>query len=213
MHIVSSLNAPWCAWTMLGLLLCCIFGEWFQPGVLSQAHTSLVVRNDRTYKEAPANFMGQLLIALFRIGTVALTLCLCWAPENRFSFASFWVVCGLIVLMFMVKMLCNSLLDYTFMLSRRFGTPYEHYGNLFTLVALVLYPVLLVLLRFTSPLAARWTLGIVLVLFILIWIYRTFRTYVVSPVAVIYLLIYICTLEIMPFAGLVYLSAKTISVL
>jgi hypothetical protein len=99
------------------------------------------------------------------------------------------------------------------MLSRRFGTPYEHYGNLFTLVALVLYPVLLVLLRFTSPLAARWTLGIVLVLFILIWIYRTFRTYVVSPVAVIYLLIYICTLEIMPFAGLVYLSAKTISVL
>ena len=198
---------------MFGLLLCVILSEWFQPGVVSQAHLSLVVRNDRLYKEAPANFMGQFLVSLFRIGTLALALCLCWAPENQFSFGAFGVISGLIIAVFLVKMLCNTIVDYTFTLSRRFGAPYEHYGNLFTLVALVLYPVLLLLLRFASPLAARWCLGIIMSIFLLLWIYRTMRTYITTPVAMLYVLVYICTLEILPFVGLAYLSAKTISIL
>ena len=212
-HIFSSVNAPWCAWTMFGLLLCVILSEWFQPGVVSQAHLSLVVRNDRLYKEAPANFMGQFLVSLFRIGTLALALCLCWAPENQFSFGAFGVISGLIIAVCLVKMLCNTIADYTFTLSRRFGAPYEHYGNLFTLVALVLYPVLLLLLRCASPLAARWCLGIIMSIFLLLWIYRTMRTYITTPVAMLYVLVYICTLEILPFVGLAYLSAKTISIL
>lgn len=198
---------------MFGLLLCVILSEWFQPGVVSQAHLSLVVRNDRLYKEAPANFMGQFLVSLFRIGTLALALCLCWAPENQFSFGAFGVISGLIIAVCLVKMLCNTIVDYTFTLSRRFGAPYEHYGNLFTLVALVLYPVLLLLLRFASPLAARWCLGIIMSIFLLLWIYRTMRTYITTPVAMLYVLVYICTLEILPFVGLAYLSAKTISIL
>lgn len=198
---------------MFGLLLCVILSEWFQPGVVSQAHLSLVVRNDRLYKEAPANFMGQFLVSLFRIGTLALALCLCWAPENQFSFGAFGVISGLIIAVCLVKMLCNTIADYTFTLSRRFGAPYEHYGNLFTLVALVLYPVLLLLLRFASPLAARWCLGIIMSIFLLLWIYRTMRTYITTPVAMLYVLVYICTLEILPFVGLAYLSAKTISIL
>ena len=198
---------------MFGLLLCVILSEWFQPGVVSQAHLSLVVRNDRLYKEAPANFMGQFLVSLFRIGTLALALCLCWAPENQFSFGAFGVISGLIIAVCLVKMLCNTIADYTFTLSRRFGAPYEHYGNLFTLVALVLYPVLLLLLRCASPLAARWCLGIIMSIFLLLWIYRTMRTYITTPVAMLYVLVYICTLEILPFVGLAYLSAKTISIL
>ena len=198
MHILTSQNAPWCAWMMLLLLLCGILGEWFQPGVISQAHTALVVRNDRIYKEAPVNFMGQLLISLFRIGTLAMALWLCLTPESHYSFAAFWAVSGMMLVLLVVKMLCNWLLDFTFMLTRRFGAPYEHYGNLFTLMALVLYPTLLVLLRFSSPVATRWIVGIIALVCILVWIYRMIRTYITSPMAMVYLLLYICTLEILP---------------
>ena len=212
-HILSPLTAPWCGWTLLGLLLFALLAEWAQPGVVSQAYTSLAVRNDRTYKESPTNFMGQFLITLFRIGTMAMMLCLCWMPAERFSFAAFWAVCGIIMLVFVIKMLCNLLLNYSFTLERRFGTPYEHYGNLFTLLTLILYPALLVLVHVVSPVAARWCLGLALSTFCLLWFYRCFRTYTVSLAAVIYLIIYSTTLELLPFAGLAYISAKTISIL
>ena len=120
---------------------------------------------------------------------------------------------GIVLLVLMAKMLCYVLLDYTFMLSRRFGNPYEHYGNLFTLLALTMYPMVLILLRFSSVAATRWIMGCLAAVFILIWSYRIIRTYIASPIAVLYVLIYICTLEIVPLVGLTYLSAKMISML
>ena len=212
-HIISPLSAPWCGWTMLGLLICAVLSEWFQPGIITQAPMSLMVRNDRLYKESPTNFMGQLHITLFRFGTLAMALCLCWTPEGQFSFAAFAAMVGIIALFFVVKMLGNWLLDYTFMFTRRFGAPYEHYSNLLTLAALVLYPVMLILNYLVSPLAARWSVAVIAALFCLLWLYRCIRTYITSPVAIIYIILYFCTLEILPFIGLAYISAKTIAIL
>lgn len=213
LHIVSSASAPWCSWTMLSLLLCAVLSEWFQPGVIIQTPASLAVRNDRTYKESPVNLMGQLLITLFRIGTVSMALCLCQCPERGFSFIMFAVACGLVLAVLGLKMLCNSLLDYTFMFSRQFGAQYEHYGNLFTLATVVLYPVVLVLMRMAAPAAARWCLAFVTGLFVITWSYRCIRTYITSPRAVLYLLLYVFTLEILPFAGIAYIFAKIIVIL
>ena len=212
-HIISSQSAPWCSWTMLGLLLCAVLSEWIQPGVITQAPSSLAVRNDRLYKEAPVNFMGQLLITIFRIGIIAFALCLCRETQGQFPYRLFWMMSGLVLMVFLVKMICNWLLDYTFMLSRRFGSPYEHYGNLLTLLSLAIYPVVLIFLRYSSIPATRWIIGSLAVLFLLIWSYRLIRTYTASPLAMLYVLLYICTLEVVPFVGLAYLSAKLLSIL
>ena len=113
-HILSPMSAPWCGWTMLVLLLCAVLGELAQPGVISQASASLLSRNDRTYKNAPVNFIGQSLITLFRIGTLAMTLFLCFYQKGNFGFGTFILLCGIIFAILLMKMLCNTLLDYTF---------------------------------------------------------------------------------------------------
>jgi hypothetical protein len=212
-HIISPLSAPWCGWTMLVLLLCAVLGEWFQPGVISQSVSSVVVRSDRTYKDAPVNLQGQLLVSLFRIGTIGMALCLCRAPEGSFSFAAFWVACGLTLGVLILKMLCNLILDYTFTINRRFGAPYEHYSNIVTLGTAVMYPILLILIHASIPAVTRWSLATVAALFGLVWLYRCLRTYVVSINALVYVLIYFVTLEILPFAGLTYIFAKTLTLL
>lgn len=209
-HIISPLSASWCGWTMLALLVSGVMSEWFQHGVLGQAYLSLAVRADRAYKESPANFMGQTLVNIFRTGTFAMALCLCFPTEGRYSFAAFGAVCGLIIGVMLVKMICNALLDYTFALSRRFGPVQEHYSNLFSLAAMVLYPVLLVLMRVGTPLVAQWTVGIVAALFVAVWFFRAIRTYLISPIAFVYIILYICTLELLPMALLAYMSEKTI---
>jgi len=207
------MSAPWCGWMMLALLLCAVLGEMFQPGVISQAHASLLAQNDRTYKNAPTNFQGQLMMTIFRIGTMAMGLYLCLYTGGNAGFGVYAALCGLVIAMIVVKMLCNNLLDYTFQISRRFMPPYEQYGDITTIVAYILYPALLVMLRVDDLLVNRWLVGSVIALFLLMWLYRLARNYVQSFAALAYVVLYIGTLEILPLGFLFYLGSKTISIL
>lgn len=212
-HIITPMSAAWCGWTMLGLLFCAILSEYMQPGIISQAPLSLWAQSDRVYKDAPVNFMGQTLISLFRIGTMAMALCLCFDTGRPFRFAAFATVCGIILAILIAKMVCNILLDHTFMLSRRFSSPYEHYANITTIACCLLFPCLIVTLRIGNTAVSRWVLGVITALFLLMCLYRMIRTYIQSPLAIIYVLLYICTLEVLPLGILLYLSSQTLSFL
>ncbi len=196
---------------MLGLLVFGIFSEYFQPGVISQAPASLRVRTNRMYKNAPVNFFGQACISIFRLGTVAMSLCLCFGTQDHFSFLDYLAINALILAIVAVKMIGNVLLDYTFSLSRRFGAVYEHYANIATLICLLLWPAILILLYVSSLAAYRWAAGIAAILFIALWVYRSAAQFITSPVALLYMLLYWCTLELLPLAALFYLSEITIT--
>lgn len=210
-HIISPMSAPWCGWIMLGLLVCGILSEYFQPGVITQSWDSLRIRAERSYKDAPMNFIGQMLLNMFRLGTLAMLLCMCFSEEGQFSFLAYLAVNALIVGVMMVKMLCNVTVDYTFQLTRRFGGAYEHYSNIATMLGLIVWPTLLVLLHVGNTAVNRWALGIAAILFFALWVYRSAAQYIKSPMAVLYVLVYWSTLELLPMAVLVYLSEKTIT--
>lgn len=198
---------------MLALLLCAVLGELLQPGVISQAHSSLLSHNDRTYKDAPANFMGQMMMTLFRIGTAAMGLYLCLYSGGQCTFPVFAALCGLIITLILGKMLCNQLLDYTFQISRRFMPAYGQYGDITTMTACILYPALLVMMRVSNPIVNRWLVGCIAVLFLLMWSFRLMRNYMQSFNAMIYVLLYIGTMEVLPLGLLFYLGSKTISII
>lgn len=196
---------------MAGLLLCALLSEWFQPGIITQAHESLTAHTDRMYKQSPNTFLGQFLMALCRIGTLAMALCLCVYEGSDLSFAVFGAVCGLVVVVLLIKMLSNMAIDYTFMLSRYFGKATELYADISTLAIILLYPVVLVMLRLDNPVLTQWGVGIVTLIFLGMWIYRSARLYLVSPMAAGYLMLYIGTLEVLPLAALYVGSAKLIA--
>lgn len=212
LHILSPLSAPWCGWVMVGLFLCAVLSEVFQPGVIMQSPLSLIAQTERTYKDSPANFSGQLLISVFRIGTLSMALCMCFYGGGTFRFGAFAAICGLIVAFILLKMLCNILLDYTFQFNRRFASSYEHYANIATMSICVLYPGLLVLLRIGALSATQWVLGGTALMFLLLCGYRMARTYVYSPMALVYVILYIGTMEVLPLALLYYTSSQILSI-
>lgn len=212
-HIISPSSAVWCSWIMLALMLCGIMSELFQPGVVLQAKNSLLAQSDRLYKESPNNFMGQLMITLFRIGVITMAVYLCCPQPEVFSFTGFGVIAGIVITVTLVKMICNACIDYTFSLSRRFGSAYEHYANIITLTTLLAYPALLVLLRYGNPIVNRWVFGCIAGLFVLLWFYRAGRQFVSSPKAFGYLLIYCCTVEILPWILIYMLSEQTLTII
>ncbi|MBR6166812.1 MAG: DUF4271 domain-containing protein [Paludibacteraceae bacterium] len=212
-HIVSPWTAPWCGWTMLLLVLFAALSEAMQRGVITQAMSSFTARTDRMYKDAPTNVLAQIFITFFRLGTLAMMLCLCLGPYDRFTFAMFGVVCAIIVGVLLLKMAVTALIDYTFMLSQRFGAVYEHYSNILTIISVVLYPLMLLFMHIGNQEATRWLLGITAVIYLLAWMYISARWFVQSPKAVLYLLLYFATVECLSIAALVFISAKTISLL
>ena len=132
-HLLSPMSAPWCGWTLFGLFLCAVFSEYMQPGIIRQAPLSLLAQTDRTYKDAPATFLGQTLLTIFRIGTLATAIYLSLYTEGVFRFVTFAAICGCTVAVLLVKMLCNRWLESTFQFSRHFAPFYEQYGDISTL--------------------------------------------------------------------------------
>lgn len=206
-HILTPWSASWWGWTMFLLLLCGIASEFMQPGVISQAHRSLLSHNERTYKDA------QLLVTLFRTGTIAMGISLCVYSGGELSFTAYAAVIGAIFGTMLLKRICNGLLGYTFMLSQRSAPVYEQYGDLTTICACLLYPAILVAVHLGSIHAVRWICAAVAVLFLVVWTYRVGRTYACSPAALLYIALYIGTLEILPMGGLLYLSSIMITTL
>lgn len=209
-HILSPYSAPWCAWTMLGLLVCAIVSELIQPGIITQAGVSLHTRADRTYKEAPNNFLGKFFVSVFRVGISAMAVYMFLSNNRPFTIKVFGIICAIILSVILIKKLCNTLLDYTFQLSRRFASVYDHYSNIYTIAAIVLYPFLLVLIYIGHAQLTQWVIGIICLLFVITWTIRGARIFIVSPKAILYFMIYICTLELIPLGMIFYLSEQTI---
>lgn len=195
---------------MLILLFCAVVSEFLQPGIISQAHYALGQTN-RIYRDAPVHFLGQVLIMLFRLGTIALAVYLAVHSGERFGFGSFALIVGWVIAVLIVKMGGTVLVDYTFQISRRFSALYSQYNDIATMTTCLLYPCLLFTLRLGNPTAHRAVLAVSVGLFIGLWTYRVVRSYMKSPAAILYIALYICTLEVLPIAALIYLSSITIA--
>jgi len=207
---MSPWSAPWCGWIILALLVCAVMSEFMQPGIISQAHTSLLAQTDRTYKESPMNLWGQVFITLFRLGTIALALYMSLYSGGTFGFGTFALIGGLTVAVLLVKLAGTALVDYTFQISRRFMPSYSQYSDIATIAVCLLYPGMLIALRIGDAAALRWLLAGIAALFILLITYRFLRNYMVSLRAVMYVILYVATLEVLPMGALFYISSITI---
>ena len=209
-HIISPISAPWCAWVLLGLLVSLVLSELLQPGVVSSSFTTLLSRAERTYKNVPNNFMGQLMITLFRIGCLSMALYIAIWQGGTFSSRGFFVIEAIVLGVLIFKMLCYVFLKYVLSISSQFSIATEHYSNLFTLSMVLLYPLLLFVYYIGSSMVCLYVLCALAALFLLVWLIKGARLCVVSPMGVVYFLLYICTLEVLPILGIYYLSAKTV---
>jgi hypothetical protein len=210
-HIISPLSAPWCGWVLFGLLLCAVLSEYMQPGIVRLAYVSLIARSERTYKDAPVNLYGQILIFLFRLGTLAMGISICLYNGSTFSIAVFGIVFGLVLATLLVKLLCNKWLDYTFSLSRRYMPMHEQYGDLSTIACTFLFLGIMIVMHTGRLALAPWILGGATALFVLMCLYRVTLHYVQSPMGMLYVLIYIVSLEVLPLGVLYFLCSKTIA--
>lgn len=205
-HIVTLYSAGWFGWTMLVLAVCAVLSELFQPGVITGVPSQVFAHSERTYKQTPDNFPGQLTVTVFRLGTPALLLMMIMgdrfaSPGN--GFALYGISIAMILVVMLVKMLCNALVDYTFSLRANAAGMTDMYANIATFMGLLLYPAILLLPFIGSVAVNRWVAGVAAALFVGLITYRLMRTYMTSARSIFYILMYVFTLELLPLGVLV----------
>ncbi|MBR1878523.1 MAG: DUF4271 domain-containing protein [Paludibacteraceae bacterium] len=204
-HIVSLYNASWYGWTLLLLGICAVLSEVFQPGVMTGITGTVFARSERMYKRTPDNFPGQLSSTIFQIGTLALMLVMIW--RDRFDSAAngialYGIAAAMIVAVLLVKTALNGLIDYTFQLKASAEVS-THMAGITMLVCLGLYAAALVLPLAHSVVVNRWVAGALGIVYLALTTYRMVLVFMSGAKSILYILMYVMTLEVLPIGVLV----------
>lgn len=197
---------------MLGLAICAILAGVFQPAVIRQGFVSLFSKVERSYNDSPMNYVGQVLLFVFRAGIVGMAIYLftynshlaTHTADGEFLFSRYMTIMGAVAATEIVKYLVSLLLNYTFQLSRQFATLFAHYTYVSTSICCVLYPLLLLIIYFGSQ--ALTTIGLCVMMSVcwLVLFIKWIRVFFTSIPSVIYVLLYILTIEVLPLLTLTY---------
>lgn len=202
-HIVSTpLSETWPSWMMLLLLLVMAAAISHQPGMLQTAFRGLITRMERTYSDASADLMSQMLTATYRIGILAMTLYVLFFGTGHFSVLIYLMVIGCIVVYELLRSTMTWLVGYTFFSLRGLEEPRTFYRNLCLITSVVLFPVTLVMMNIGTGLWAYILLAVIGITFIVLLTIRLFRVFMSTPISIIYILLYVVTVEFLPLAAL-----------
>ncbi len=209
----SPYSEGWVAWIMLLVLACMVLSVWLQPNIMKNSIHNLGENKLRgnQLNNTSFTFIGSGLLLLSHVMVFSLLLFLyCASKHNTFLFSGYLLTCALFVCMWLIQDLCFRFTAYVF-LNREILHTYHYYRlTLNTFLTWIIYPVLL-LLMFT-PWFGAGTVAVVLILFLIalfgLIAFKLFRLFSFGFLDYLYILLYLCTLEMLPFFGWIYATCN-----
>ncbi|MDR1584685.1 MAG: DUF4271 domain-containing protein [Prevotellaceae bacterium] len=147
-------------------------------------------------------FLSRFLYVVFFIGVFSLFGYLYFrSAGDGFLLSEYWLFLGTTTVFLTLKLLLSHLLGFVFFDSSAFKVARRTYFNTLSLFGIVLYP-LLVFHVYSSFLSCNVLIAIVLItalLSLVFFAFRLFQIFFTKTVDFFYILLYLCTLEILPF--------------
>ena len=208
--ISSPISEAWPMWLMFGLLLCVTMAEVLQPETLRLAFRTTFTKLDRTYGDRASDLISSVLLNVFRVGSLAMALYVFTWHREPFSILTFGGIVLLILGIVSVKVLCSFLVAYTYEMRGAAATYLPQYGNLWTMLCVLLYPLTLLYINIPESVVLRWFPLIIIGLFVVMILFKLLQYFYAGFRSLIYLLVYWVTLELLPLgAGYVVVSQMT----
>ena len=158
------------------------------------------------FSKATVNdFKIRLLIIIFSIGVISLFVFYqLHNPESPFRLLQFCFVLAITFLFIGLKVLIFDLLGYVFIETSNLKMAKEAYFNIVSFLGMTLFPLLVVRIYIPYNLdnAIETTSLIVCILGLILIIFKLFQIFFHKIVASFYILLYLCTLEILPLIAI-----------
>ena len=214
--IQTPFSAPWMTWVLIGLFVIVTIALLVNGSQFIEGFTTFFSRIERRYSDGAMGIGMGLLMHVFRVVVVALALY--WSvwniytPDRPFEplplvlmMAAALVVWGVHhVLLFWV---CS-----TFSLRQEMQTFTLHYVGLWTVVAIVLYGLVLVGSYLESPQPIVIAIGVVMALYVIAVVVKTCTFVPLSLRQLIYMPLYVVTVDVVPLAGLFWIGKYIVTI-
>lgn len=206
MNVVNLISTPqsesWPIWIMFVLLLLLVLAIAHQPGLLKDGFRAIFSRLERTYADSARDIYTDLLLLLFRLGTISLTLQTIFFSTGVFRIRHFLMILLFTVVLELIRWICIRFVAYIFLSARALSQPMAYYANLQLMLALFIYPVTLLTIDFAWVTTGAVLTAIIFATYLILLTIRMARMFLSKPVAILYIALYILTLEILPIIGL-----------
>ena len=216
--ISSPWSEPWVAWTMLGLLVLATLAHAMQPQAIATGFRSIFSTGDRNsmFIDADLDRRAELIniflaICIFSMG--AYVSLLAYVGTGEYSFRTYGMIILITVVLLLVRAIFGMLAAFTFVPRSTTHTFFYHYYHLTVCTAIVHYPIVLLCL-FWSAL----TPGVIILLNATVLAFYLIAIFVKSCLLmmrsmrqIVYILMYLITLELLPFLGVFALSYQLIT--
>lgn len=199
--ISSPVSEPWTAWVLLALLVLAGMANVWQPGVVVNSFSTIFTKPERQYTDIQRTVLGQICLHLFQLGTLGMGYYLLCFSTGTFSLTRYGAILLFIAAIYGIKVLAMGLVSYTFQLQKRCASIGTHYGNLICVFCCSLYPMLLLLYRFGPTHELRVMLTVLLAVFMLLITIKYARAFLNRPIALLYILLAVLTLDFLPLVA------------
>ncbi len=196
---------------MLSVLLMLVWVTVANPRWMADGLATMFARVERRYSRTASGRMTEIVSGLFAVCALAFALYLLLYDGRDFKMGTYWAIVGIIVAFGIAKIAVMFGLNGIF----RFYKPFEliagHYLNIWKMTCFFLYIVSLAALQGLPAQITIVLYGTVMVFFLLAVTVSAFRTLCFKPVSVLYIIIYLLTLEALPLAALYRLTEEVIA--
>ena len=172
---------------------------WFYESV--RTFFQLKDRSSIFSKTTINDFQSRFILILFSVGVLSLYGYILLIPSGKpFEITQYALVLGVTLLFYIFKFLSIEVLGYVFLEKQSLKIARESYFNLLIYLGIVLFPLLIFQIYF--PLWLNdYTVYISLVVCVLLFVFLIFKLFQIffhKSIVSFYLMLYLCTLEILP---------------
>lgn len=197
-RISSAVSEPWVGWIMLFLLLCIALIYSREMVYVKNLFHRYMSQMKRSFGDMSLTMGSVIAMNIYKIGILAMAMYLCVKTTGAISFVEYLMVVAVILGIWGAKRLIIRGLSFVFGWKRSMLMPMEAYNGLWLLMCLFLYPILLILIYFAVPLVLQICMGGMMMAYIVLLTIRLLRSCLIKPISIFYILLYICTIELLP---------------
>lgn len=209
-YLSSPVTEHWVGWLMLLLLLCLGLAILFQPGRYIRAFRSLPTTKERDSIFVGSGSDNRSRVTLTIYGIVVISLLLRWLQgSEEFGIMGLLPVAGCVMAAVLARWVMQRLVAFTFFQKAELEVLERHYHYLMDCTTLLLYPILLMALYGSVSRSAIVVLLVVLlVCYFGILTYKLLACLPLQLSALLWVPLYLLTVEAIPLAGMVAVSGK-----
>ena len=156
-------------------------------------------------KTTISDFRYRFFTILFSIGVISLyAYLLLYNPNTNFTLAKYSYFIGVTSAFFIIKLFIINIIGYVFTDTRNLKLVKESYFDVLLLLGIALFPLMIIYIYSEATLNNTTELIslIVFILSLILIIAKLFQIFLHKVVATFYIMLYLCTLEILPLIAL-----------